>query len=405
VLRKLALIALAFVLALNSAPAAVVADQAMRYVNNEVITMGDVVTRNQLRMFDYTRRGIPIPQNRDELISFSKASMEELTDESLLFQQAKDLNAVPDRETIIAEVLDAAKAAGNSLTLRDRTEQIRMIMRSRSVDRVLGFYESGMPSATPQDLQRTYQSRKAEFMRPPRVRLLRILLRPSPPEALAELRTGRNALMRAAQNAQDPAIQAATKTRLEAFLAGEKSAQEATLVGLVEDLASIAPADLDRVSAEVVQRAVALRSQAAALRSAADIATQLTSERMQIAARWGSDRERAFRAAAQRLDPAATSGGQIGWVEPGTYSRTFDDVVFNLTPGGLSEVFPVGEALCLCLVAQREESRIRPYAEVVGELEMRERYQRRTRVRAMMVGILRAKALIRDITTFDLLGR
>ena len=79
--------------------------------------------------------------------------------------------------------------------------------------------------------------------------------------------------------------------------------------------------------------------------------------------------------------------------------------MFNLAPGGLSEVFPVGEALCLCLVAQREETRLRPYAEVVGELEMRERYQRRTRVRALMVGILRAKALIRDITTFDLLGR
>jgi hypothetical protein len=405
VLRNLITVVLASLAIGTPAHAVVVADQAMRYVNNEVITMGDVITRNQLRMADYSRRGVPIPQNRTELITFSKASLEELTDESLLVQQAKLLNAEPDRESVIAEVLEAAKAAGSSLTLRDRTDQIRLVMRSRSVDRVLGFYESGMPSATPQDLQRIYQTRMAEFQRPPRIRLLRILLRPSPPEALAELRTGRQALMRSAQSAQDPAVQAITNARLEAFLAGGQAEQEAALLGLVDDLATVPSADLDRVSAEVVKRAVTLREQAAAVRSTLDVTRQLTSERMQIAARWGGDREQAFRAAAQRLDPAASSGGQVGWVEPGTYSRAFDDVVFNLVPGELSEVFPVGDAFCLALVAQREEAKIRPYAEVVGELEMRERYRRRTDVRAMMIGIFRAKALIRDITTFDLLGR
>ena len=127
--------------------AAVVADQALRYVNNEVVTMGDVATRNQQRIAEYSRRGIPVPQNRTELIKFSKETLEDLTDESLLVQEAKTLKAVPDREAIVREVLEAAKGAGSALTLRDRTDQIRLVVAEHRLRLPVGEDDPPAPVA------------------------------------------------------------------------------------------------------------------------------------------------------------------------------------------------------------------------------------------------------------------
>ena len=388
--------------------AAVVADQALRYVNNEVLTMGDVATRNQMRIAEYTRRGIPVPQTRGELITFSKETLEDLTDESLLVQEAKDMGAEPDREEIIHEVLDAAKAAGSALTLRDRTDQVRLVMRTRTVERILGFYENVNPAPSPVELERMYAARSGEFMRPPRVRVLQILQRPSPPEARADVRTARTALMRAAQGAPDPRVQAVVKTHLEAFLAaGDAAGQDAALGALTGALAILPLEELDSLSAEPVTRAQELERRQAELRDAASVSALLAAQRMALAARWGNDREAAFRAAAVRLSQGAnaTSGGQLGWIEPGTYNRAFDDVIFNLAPGAVSEVFATGDALCVVMVAERLDAKPRPYAEVAGELDMRERRIRREQTRAKVVAILRHKASVRDVITLERLGR
>ncbi len=401
-----ALLILAVLVSWSSA--AVVADQALRYVNTEVLTMGDVATRNQMRVAEYTRRGIPIPQTRAELIAFSKETLDDLTDESLLVQEAKGMGAEPDREAIIQEVLEAAKALGSALTLRERTEQMRLVMRTRTVERILGYYESLMPAPGPQDLERMYAARTADFMRPPRVRVLQILQRPSPPEAQGELRTGRSALMRSAQGAPDPNVQEVVKQHLDAFLAARDAVgQDTALAGLVADLAAMPTTELDNRSAEIVTRARELAQAAAGLRDSASVTALLAAERMNLAARWGRDRETAFREAATRLSQGANAanGGQLGWIEPGTYNRAFDNVVFNLTPGAVSEVFATGDALCVVMVAEREEAKSRPFSEVAGELEMRDRRQRREQVRALVIRILRAKASVRDVASLDRLGR
>ena len=102
-----------------------------------------------------------------------------------------------------------------------------------------------------------------------------------------------------------------------------------------------------------------------------------------------------------RDSPNAEQGGQLGWVEPGTYSQAFDEAVFNPPPGTMSPVFPAGQASCLVLVAERSEARTRSFDEVSGELDLMERRRRRDQVRTTLVAILRAQAMIRDVGTLD----
>ena len=66
------------------------ADLTLRYVNDSVISLGDVMRRNAMRMSDYERRGRPRPTTRTEVISFAQESLVELTEEELLIQLLKE---------------------------------------------------------------------------------------------------------------------------------------------------------------------------------------------------------------------------------------------------------------------------------------------------------------------------
>lgn len=395
---------LLLLLVATAARAAVLADQAVRYVNDEVITLGDVAMRNQMRIADYQRRGLVVPGTRAELLAFSQRTLEDLTDEALLVQEAAKLGMTSDHEGLVREVLDASKRAGAALTLRDQAEQRRLVERSRKVDGVIGYYEGHSPMPTPSALEDLYRRHLAEFARPPRARVLQMVVQPSPPEARQELRTAKNALLRRAQAVAAPVLRTAAQRRLDEFLLAAPARQEEVLDALVQDLAAHAgEADLDDAAAALVQDAAGIARRQAALRTPEDVRALLETARLALAGRWGRDLEDAFRAAARRLSqgPAADQGGQLGWVEPGTYSPAFDEAVFNRRPGTMSPVFQVGQAFCLVLVAERVEARTRSFDEVSGELDLMERRRRREQVRTTLVGILRAQAMIRDVAPLD----
>src|SRR3954452_13603107 len=90
-----------------TAPAAVT-DQALRYVNGEVVTMSDVRLRYEIRMQEYLRQGRVLPTTRDEVNAFNQDSLEQLTDEILMVQKARELKLVPDHDTIVLDVLETA---------------------------------------------------------------------------------------------------------------------------------------------------------------------------------------------------------------------------------------------------------------------------------------------------------
>ena len=394
-------------LLIAAATAADVADLTIRYVNNEVVTMGDVMLRNAIRKDEYLRRGMVLPRTQAELITFSKKSLDDLTDDVLLAQRAKEMGIQADHDEIVFEVLAQAKRSGVGYSLRDQAEQRRHLERQRTIERITGWYESMMPAARPEDLVKIYQGNKDAFNRPSQSRILQIVLRPTSPDERAALRAGKAALLRAGQDSTDTAIKASVDARLTAFLAADNAGQDPVLDQLVADLAPLtARTDLSAADRTLVTQAADLANRGARLLDQHDVKARLEAARMSLTGFTGEAQIDAFRDLAKRISqgPAASRGGEMGTIEPGLYAKEFDAVAFALDKGELSQVFWIGDIACLLLCADRKEAQIRSFNEVSSEIENKLRWQRRADAREQAVRILRAKASIRDINGMDKLG-
>lgn len=385
---------------LSAAERGELADLTIRYVNNEVVTMGDVQLRNQIRRSDYERKGLVLPRSRDEWAAFSKRTLDDITDDVLLAQKAKSMGIQADHDEIVLEVLDAAKRSGQGLTLRDQAEQRRHLERQRTIERITGWYESLAPQPRPLDLLAVYQADTSGFNRPAQAHLLQIILRPSPPEERTRLHEARAALLRKAQEGTDPQVKAIVDARLAAFLNADAAGQDAELMKLVDELAPLAArADLANVDRQVVTEAASLAQRDAKLLDADQVRAQLEAARISLTGLRGDGQVKAFRELAKQISQgaAATRGGEIGWVEPGLYAKEFDAVAFALAAGELSAPFKIGDTMCLVLCAERKEALVRSFDEVSGEIERGLRWKRRLEARTRAVAILRTQASIRDV--------
>jgi parvulin-like peptidyl-prolyl isomerase len=384
--------------------AAVLLDQTIRYVNDQVITLGDVLERNQMRLAQGGRQ----PGDLQERIAFSKQSLEELTEEELLIQYAKQFAeerkiGLFDHEAITQKVMERARTSGRNLTLREQALQRRVIERRQTIDFILAYFDTRSPNITPADLWRDYQSRAKDFYRPPRAKVLEILLRPSGQAERQEVRQAKLKVFKRAQEAADAAVKQAVESRLDAYLAAVPDEQERLLGEVVKDIAALDGRDgLDPGSVKLVQDAKAALAAQAALRDPDQAMAQLTALRAQLA---GKDAD-AFAKAARTVSqgPSASEGGNRGWIEPGSEGQAFDEVVFALKAGELSPVFRTEQGARLVLVTERIEARSREFAEVAGEIESGLRPKHQEEIRRQAVAMLRGKASIKDVATLDRLA-
>ncbi|MBA2479192.1 MAG: peptidylprolyl isomerase [Planctomycetes bacterium] len=399
-MRSLGLLLLMMMLlAARSAWAEAAYDQALRYVNGEVITVSDVKIRSGERLGEYQRRGKVTPQSDAEMVPFMQESLEQLTDETLLVQKAKEMKMVPDHDRVVLEVLERAKELGRDLSLRAQAEARRDLERQQSIEFLLTYhYAARTPEATPQALLAAYNARQREFHRPARARILEIILRPSDPDLAKDLRRAKTDLFKRAQDAKDPAIAVAATSRLEAYLVegATRADQDVLLDAFIADVvAAGARDDLDDGGKTLVRQAEAVRDRGAVMRDPEQTAQTLAELRAELDGKG----EEAFRAAARRVSqgPNAAEGGDQGWVEPGYYPPAFDERVFALAAGEMSQVFTVTNATCLVYVLEREQARLRSFSEVSGELEAILQRERRDQLRRTVVMILRGKAAITDL--------
>ena len=388
-------------------PAAEIADLTIRYVNNEVVTMGDVQMRNQLRRSDYERKGLVLPRSKSEWIAFSKRSLDDLTDDVLLEQKAKSMGIQADHQEIVLEVLQAAKRSGQGLSLRDQAEQRRHLERQRTIERITGWYESMSPQARPLDLLAIYQANSSGFNRPAQARLLQIILRPATAEERDQVRLSKANLLRKGQEATDPAIKTIVDTRLAAFLGADAAGQASELTGLVTDLSAVVPATVTSAADRaLVTEATAITAREFTLLDVDQVRAKLDAVRLSLLGLRGEGQIKAFRELAKNLSQGAAAGrgGDIGWVDPGLFTKEFDAVAFALEPGDMSQPFLIESTYCLVLCAERKNAQIRTFDEVSGEIERTQRYQRRLQARTQAVAILRSQASIRDVNGIDQLG-
>jgi parvulin-like peptidyl-prolyl isomerase len=380
------------------------ADETVRYVNDQVISLGDVMQRNQERISVLVDKSLA-PSGLNAWLNFSRTSLEELTEEELLIQYAKRFAderhfQLLDHEKITQQVLERAKASGRTMTLREQALQRKAIERKQSIEFIMFFLEGRAATIGPVELMQNYQSRAKDFYRPPRAKVLEIVLRPTAKDDQDEVRKAKLAVFKRCQEAKDPALRKVVESRLDAFLAGTPDVQQPLVAQAVAEIAAMSGrTDLDLASLELVRAAGQAQVQESKLRDADTAARQLATIRAQLE---GKDAE-AFKAVARQVSqgPGASDGGDRGWLEPGSESREFDDVVFALKPGTLSPVFRIGPLACLVLVTETVAARSREFNEVTAEIEATMRPQRLKVIREEALVMLRGQASIRDVASLD----
>ena len=379
-------------------------DLTVRYVNNEVITWGDVQLQMETRRQESVLRGQVLPRTRSERIEFCKMALDELTGDTLLTQRAREMGILADHDDIVLQVLTEAKRNGFGLSLRDQAEKRRRLERKRTIDQIVLWYNSMMPQPRPQDLLDIYNSGAIRQDLPDRAKLLQIILRPTPPEERAALKTAKSQLLRKAQDGVDPAIKAIVDARLNDFLKVDSASQEAVLNGLVADLAALKPrTDLARGDQVLVEAATAIARRQAQQLDAQQVRAKLEVIRLQLTGLSGKAMAQAFRVAAAAVtqNPADVKGNEEGYVESGTYTKDFDAVAFALKPNELSRVFTFGEVSGLLFCIDHKAARTRSFDEVSGQIESVLLERRYAAAKQRAVKILLGKAAIRDLVDLD----
>ena len=375
-----------------------VVDRSVRFVNDQVVTIGDIRSRNGIRIELFRRAGRVLPDNRDSLLRFNRDTLEELTDEELLVQKATELQVAIDRDRLSSEVIAEARSRG--LALRDIAVLRRTRDRDAKIDAVIGWFEGRAANITPTDLRATYDRRIADFARPPRARTLLIALRPTADDERKELVKALAGLMREAQQSGDEAITAAAAGQLDAFLAADTPGQEVILAAVADAVAKHAGRDgLPKKAIALTQRAGELLTRWRAVRTREQCLAELNTLRDELMRLEAGVRPDLFSARAKAISqgPQASEGGLLGWVEPATFGKEIEEQALAMPVGEPSAPFWTGGAAAVVLVLEREEGRTQSFAEVVATLQAALERERRQQVRRRVTDVLRAQASIHDV--------
>lgn len=404
-LAVLAAILACAALAAGEAPGAqgVVVDQPVRFVNDHVITVGDIRSRNGVRTEMYRRAGKVLPDTAATLIAFNQATLEELTDEELFVQKADELKVQIDRDRIGDELAAEAKARG--LTFRELATLRAIRERQSKIDSILGWFESRAASPGPEQLHAAYNRQLADFTRPPRAQTLLIALRPTPADERQATVKAMAGLMRSAQGAEDPDLRQAATDRLDAFLAADSTGQERILAELVRDLAS-RPVPVGK-DATLIADAVAINARWNAIADLAQCREKLEALRLELLDLPPPLRGAVFRDRAERISqgPHAADGGELGWVEPGTYGAEIATQILALPPFEPSEPFASGGTIAMVMAVRREEGRTQGFAEVSSILLAGMERDKRDEIRRRVAKVLRSQASVRDVVALKDLVR
>jgi hypothetical protein len=383
-----------------------VVDRPVRFVNDRILTIGDIRTRNGMRVELFRRAGKVLPDNREGMLRFNRDTLEELTDEELLVQKAEELQVSIDRDRLSADVIAEARQRG--LALRDIAVLRHVRDREAKVDAVLGWFDSRAASISPNELRATYDRRQQDFVRPPRARTLLIALRPTADDEHKDLVKAMAGLMREAQQDADAAIAAAAASRLDAFLAADTAGQATLLARVATDIAAQGErTGLSKASAMLTKQAGELLHRWSAVRTREECEQQLSELHTALTALPAAQRADVFRERARAISqgPQASEGGLLGWVEPGTFGKEIEEQSLAMPALEPSAPFWTGGAAAMILVLEREEGRTQSFAEVSAALQASMERERRNQTRSRVTGVLRSQASIRDMVDLDQLLR
>lgn len=108
------------------------------------------------------------------------------------------------------------------------------------------------------------------------------------------------------------------------------------------------------------------------------------------------ERGAAFEAVVEKYTDCADSGGDLGYVMRGQMVEEFEDVVFNLSPGQVSDVFPSRFGFHIAKVYDRKPPTIPDIKDIKKQIAEAVRDQKREQALGEYLDRLRSKAVIQE---------
>jgi parvulin-like peptidyl-prolyl isomerase len=104
-----------------------------------------------------------------------------------------------------------------------------------------------------------------------------------------------------------------------------------------------------------------------------------------------------FEAVVNKYTDCADSGGDLGYVSRGQLVEEFEDVVFNLNPGQVSDVFRTRFGFHIAKLYDRRPPAIPPLKEVREQIVEQVREQKREQILGEYLDTLRSKATVEEV--------
>ena len=384
--------------AADNAVQSIVADRVLRYVNGDIITRIELHQRFADKLRAMEQQNVPVPNTLAERQQLLDDTLEELTDEMLLIQEADRLGvAINDRDLRRSVRAEAERA---NYSLQQQAYLLEVRSRVERVKAVLGYYRGRLPLVSPQDLAEAYTERVDEFTMPARRRVYRVIVRPDGRDVMVKLRQELLDCYRRALADPDERIKAVVSAEVtDAYVAAhaDPERQLAILLDVASAIDALElPVDAAPQSIETRRRARDLVERHANLRDADGARQALVTLRAELAAITDPvERVNAFKTAAGDLNPG--SRPDLGWVEPGSQDDETEAVLANVKAGELSPVYEVQGGYGLVLLADAEEARQQSMAEVSAQLTSRLEFERFAELKDRLVADLRDRAAIQDL--------
>ena len=165
-----------FLLARLTAADAQVVDKPVRYIERDMITLQDV-QEHLLMKLRAQKQGIP--NDRKALEALHIESLEHLTDETLLIQEADRMKLEVSEQLVYADVAKQLEEAQQVPDPRVLAAMAKQRMRMIKIHTVTKYYTDMAPNIRPEDIEHYYEEHDDNYQRPARWDVYQILMIPS----------------------------------------------------------------------------------------------------------------------------------------------------------------------------------------------------------------------------------
>lgn len=344
-------------------------DRPLVYVNDHVITRGDLSERYRVELQVLQQQGQSLPRSVAEQRSMQAELLEKMVDEEVLYQEAQRLGVQIDTRRLRRMVIDEANRLGFGDDMASIAQAVTERTRQEMLRQVLLFYRDQLPEIGPERIRAHYEEHWRDYRRPGRRHLYRIALPVREGADRQVLIDELLRLVRVLRGHAQPAIRALVDDDLvEQVIAADQAGQLTLLLGLIERL--LAVPELATTDVALAEHARSIQQAGQGLMTRAEAEAAIEAWRAELVALPDNERLARFQALARAHSrgPDAPQGGDLGWLEEGSLGLAEQEALADCVAGDLSPLYWAGNACCLLFVAEYEAPQQRSLQEVSSEI-------------------------------------